>query len=301
VSQDDEMIQQPRFPDFFILGAAKSGTTSLHAWLAQHSEIAMSEPKEPFFFEAEYERGVAFYWHRYFSHWNGERVLGDARHRNLYLPYIPQRISASAPNARFVAILRNPVRRAWSHWWHWFARGREDLYFEAALEQDMLRIAAGDEIATPEQIAHYAAELGEDGRGPDRTYLDTGYYAIQLRRYFELFPRDRFKIMILEEVVKNPQQHCADLLEFLQVNPSEAETIRYDVANNADSMNPRVAARWTTTRVHELLRSGAPPSAPPIVTQAPSMSRSIEAWLKAHYAPHNDALAELLGRRLPWG
>jgi hypothetical protein len=294
------MIQQPRFPNFFILGAAKSGTTSLHGWLAQHSEIAMSEPKEPFFFEAEFDRGVVFYWKHYFSHWNGQRVVGEARHRNLYLQYVPERIRASAPDARFVAILRNPVRRALSHWWHWFARGREDLYFEAAIQEDLRRIVAGHEISTPAQIAYYATQLGTDGKGPHRTYLDTGYYAVQLRRYFEIFPRDRFKIMILEDVVKNPRQHCTELLEFLQVNPAEAASINYDVANFADSMDPRVAARWTATRTHALLRGGEPRSGPPIVAETPRMSRSIEAWLKAHYAPHNEALGELLGRRLPW-
>jgi Sulfotransferase domain len=295
------MNQQPRFPDFFVLGAAKSGTTSLHAWLAQHSEIAMSKPKEPFFFEAEYERGVSFYWQRYFNHWAGERLLGDARHRNLYLPYVPARICASAADARLVVILRNPVRRALSHWWHWFARGRDDLYFEAALERDLARIAAGREVSTPAEIAAYSAQLSVDGRGVHRTYLDTGYYAIQLQRYFALFPRDRFKIMIFEEVVTNPQRHCADLFEFLGVNPSEAGDISYDVfANHAGSMIPRVAARWTAMRTHAILRGGDPPSGPPIVTQGPKMSRSIEAWLVAHYAPHNEALEDLLGRRLPW-
>jgi hypothetical protein len=294
------MIQQPRFPDFFILGAAKSGTTSLHAWLAQHSEIAMSEPKEPFFFEAEYERGLAFYWRHYFDHWNGQRVLGDARHRNLYLPYIPKRIRESAPDGRFVIILRDPVRRAMSHWWHWFTRGREDLYFEDALEADLARIVTHEEISTPAQIAYYSAHLGADGRGPHRTYLDTGYYAIQLQRYLEHFPRERFKVMILEEVIKKPQQHCAELFEFLQVNPAQASTINYDVANRADSMDRRVAARWTATRARALIRGENTTAVPSIVTPAPPMSRSIKTWLRAHYAPHNEALAKLLGRPLPW-
>lgn len=295
------MIAQPRFPDFFILGAAKSGTTSLHAWLAQHSAIAMSDPKEPFFFEAEYERGLAFYWERYFSHWQGQRLIGESRHRNLYLPHVPMRISASAPNARFVAILRDPVPRAMSHWWHWFARGREDLYFEAALEQDLVRIAAGDQISTPTQIADYASALNADGSGCHRTYLDTGYYALQLRRYFEHFPHDRFKIMIFEEMVKNPQQHCVELFEFLEVNPAEANAISYAVANHADAMIPRIAARWTASRAQALLRGGSPASGPAVVARAPAMSRSTEDWLTKHYAPHNEALAELLGRRLPWG
>ena len=295
------MIQQPRFPDFFILGAAKSGTTSLHAWLEQHSEIAMSNPKEPFFFEAEYERGLAYYWQRYFNHWAGERLVGDARHRNLYLPYVPARISASAPDARLIAILRNPVRRALSHWWHWFARGRDELYFEAALEVDLSRIAAGNQISTAAEIAGYSAQLCADGRGPHRTYLDSGYYAEQLQRYFAHFPRDRMKIMIFEEVVQNPRRHCAELFEFLGVNPGEARRISYAVfANQAESMVPRIAARWTTMRTHAMLRGGDPPSGPAIVTRGPSMSRSVEAWLVAHYAPYNEALAELLGRRLPW-
>src|SRR5436190_811051 len=59
-------------PSFFVVGAAKSGTTSLHVYLDQHPDIFMSKPKEPFFFEAEYDRGPEYYYRRYFGGWNGQ-------------------------------------------------------------------------------------------------------------------------------------------------------------------------------------------------------------------------------------
>ncbi len=79
-------------PSFFVLGAAKCGTTSLHDYLAQHSDICMSSPKEPFYFEAEQLRGAGWYRSRYFAHWRGEPIVGESRHRNLYLPWVPERI-----------------------------------------------------------------------------------------------------------------------------------------------------------------------------------------------------------------
>lgn len=260
----------------------------------------MSEPKEPFFFEAEYELGVAYYWYRYFSHWKGQRLVGDARHRNLFLPYVARRIEATVPGARFIVILRDPVSRAMSHWWHWFRFGREELYFDEAIETDFERISAGEDFSTPEQIAYYQAHLGADGRGPYRTYVDTGHYAIQLERYFELFPRDRFRILIMEEVVKNPRAHCAALFEFLQVDPAEADRLNYDQLNRADLMFKRFAARWTSRRMHALLRGGAPHGGPPVMARAPKMSPETRARLRKHFAPHNKRLAELLGRPLPW-
>lgn len=97
------------YPDFFILGAAKCGTTSLHAWLDFHPDILMSDPKEPFFFEAEYERGREYYRETYFKHWQGQPLTGDARHRNLYFSYIPERIRELNPAARFIILLRELI------------------------------------------------------------------------------------------------------------------------------------------------------------------------------------------------
>jgi len=214
-----------RFPSVFILGAAKCGTTSLHSYLMQHPDIAMSNPKEPYFFEAEYNYGPTYYLNRYFNYWRGESVVGEARHRNLYLPYVPERILSYNPDAKLIVILRNPSERAISHWWHWYAREinpvmntvshvwhrrprkaslvrkavsrwrhrhcqqLETLPLREALLADWKRISSGPSFANTADIDRYAKSLEPDGKGLYRTYLDSGYYYEQLIRYIQLFGR----------------------------------------------------------------------------------------------------------------
>jgi hypothetical protein len=76
-----------RIPTFLLLGAAKCGTTSLAYYLSQHPDVCFSDPKEPIFFEAEYEKGLDHYWQKYFQAWSGERAIGEGRPWNLYLPF----------------------------------------------------------------------------------------------------------------------------------------------------------------------------------------------------------------------
>jgi hypothetical protein len=83
-----------RRPTFLILGGAKCGTSSIRYYMDQHPEVFFSTPKEPIFFEAEYERGLDFYWQKYFQGWNGECAVGEARVYNLYLPYVVDHIRA---------------------------------------------------------------------------------------------------------------------------------------------------------------------------------------------------------------
>jgi len=142
-----------RYPSVFVLGAAKSSTTSLHVCLDQHPNVFMSRPKEPLFFEAEYVRGAEFYFNKYFRGWRGEAVVGESRHRNLYLPYVAARIARYNPGAKLIVLLRNPAERAVSHWWHWRSRNLELLPAQAAFEADLERIQTGDTLMLPHEIA----------------------------------------------------------------------------------------------------------------------------------------------------
>lgn len=151
------------FPDLFILGAAKCGTASLYNWLGQHSQICVSKPKEPVFFEAEFHRGLDFYWDKYFSHYQGQRILCDARHRNLYMPYVPDRIHSVNPNARFIVLVRNPIDRAYSHWWMFHRRSKDKDVFEAAVQDNLARLAKGLRMDTPEEIQLYERTRPKDG------------------------------------------------------------------------------------------------------------------------------------------
>ena len=98
----------------FLLGVAKCGTIFLSGQLDQHPDLHMSNPKEPFFFEAEYLRGLRFYQDKYFGGHELSQKTGEARHRNLLLPYVPKRIADSVMAPRFVVFLRDPVERTLS-------------------------------------------------------------------------------------------------------------------------------------------------------------------------------------------
>jgi Sulfotransferase domain len=259
-----------RFPSFFILGAAKCGTTSLHGYLGQHPQICVSLPKEPFFFEAEWEHGADFYFHRYFSHWAGEMIVGEARHRNLYLPYVPQRIFEYNPEARLIVCLRNPVDRAVSHWWHWFSRGEEVLSFHDSICQDWRRIQAGVCYNTPENRKIYAEALRADGKGFLRTYLDSGYYEEQILRYLSLFPKQRLKVILFEDLVADPHRVIAETCQFLGADPEFATKIDYTPLNGSSPGMLRAADNNTLT------------------------------WLMEHYRPHNERLSQLIDRPLQW-
>jgi hypothetical protein len=211
-------------PSLFVLGAAKCGTTALHNYLGRHPDIFMSDPKEPFYFEAEYDLGSEFYFNRYFRNWAGERIVGESRHRNLYLPYIAARIYSYNPEAKLVAILRNPIERAVSHWWHWYSRGKESLRLNEALDADEERIRSGVGFRTPEEIKSYAAGLDPYGKGIHRTYLDSGYYFEQLDRYASRFDKSRLRVILFDDFASKTREVVANLFEFLECDSSAADT-----------------------------------------------------------------------------
>jgi hypothetical protein len=263
-----QSVGHQRLPSFFILGAAKCGTTSLHGYFGQHPEICVPEPKEPLYFESEYERGSSYYFNRYFSHWSGEPIVGEARHRNLYLPYVPPRIFRYNPSARLIVTLRNPVERAISHWWHWFSRNEEPLSLRPSMQQDWERIQSGAPASHVTSLNEYALSLYPNPRGFVRTYLDSGYYHEQILRYLRLFPREQLRVILFEDLVRDPAALMAGLFEFVGADPS-------------------YALRCDLTPLNR--------SEPGMLDHADS---DLLAWLLQHFRPHNDLLSQLIGRNL---
>lgn len=214
-------------PTFFILGAAKCGTTFIYDLLKTHPDICMSIPKEPFFFEAEYEKGLEYYWNKYFSNWKGQKEIGEARHRNLYLPYVANRIKEIAPDAKLIISLRNPVDRAYSHWWFWYSMGKENLLFEDAIYEDIKRIEKGINFEGEKGAIQWCNNLDfKYGKNEFRTYIDSGYYSRQIMRYKKLFPSEQIKILFLEDFVDKYTEVILEVFEFLEVDLINVTKIR---------------------------------------------------------------------------
>lgn len=202
-------------PNFLIIGAAKSGTTSLYLYLGQHPEIYVNA-KEPSFFAFAGEqvnftgpgdehglmRRIVTDFAAYQALFDGvttERAFGEASVVYLYHPKAPHRIRQCIPDVKLIAILRNPVERAYSGYRHLRRDGREPLEdFNAALDAEESRIRAGWEHQW-----HYAR---------------MGLYHTQLKRYYDLFPRRQIAVYTYDDLKKRPLDMIQGIFRFLDVD-----------------------------------------------------------------------------------
>lgn len=211
------MLQEPNH--IFILGAAKCGTSSLYHALTASPDICGSQPKEPQFFESnnEFNKGIRSYRERFFPHYRGEPLLLEARGSNLLLPYVPSRIDAFTSRPKFIVVCRDPIKRAFSHWWMRYSRNREHLSFSRAIQKNLEEPdLVGD---SDEELAGRWQEAMEPTSGwiNMRVYVEMGMYATQIERYCKYFGRDAIHIMITEEVQANPASEMSKLWDFLEI------------------------------------------------------------------------------------
>jgi len=206
-----------RLPNFLIIGAAKSGTTSLYHYLRQHPAVFMPEVKEPRFFAyAENppamkgpgdvrtnETAGAVYtladYRQLFAGATTETAIGEASPNYLYSETAPRLIREHIPNVQLIAVLRNPIDRAYSHFLHLVRSGREPLRdFGAALDAEAERIASGWEWSWH--------------------YKQMGFYHTQLTRYLEYFDRDQLTVYLFEDFKADPIDLTQDIFRVLGVD-----------------------------------------------------------------------------------
>jgi hypothetical protein len=255
-------------PDFIVIGAQKSGTTSLYGYLAAHPLVVAADTKEVHYFDVNYGRGVEWYRSNFplrrrlerLASRLGRRVLtGEATPYYLFHPLVPQRMHSLLPDARLIVLLRDPVDRAISHHNHEVQDGFETLSFAEAIEIEAQRVpksadqlAAGD--SSPAAFSHR-----------HHSYLGRGRYAEQLEAWFALYPRERFLIMESGELFHDPPAAVARLLSFLGLPPHELASYENVTSRRKSDIESDVRRR-----------------------------------LYAYFAPHNRRLYELLGTDFRW-
>jgi hypothetical protein len=204
-------------PDYLIIGTQRGGTTSLYKYLVRHPQHAHALTKELRFFDLNYDRGVRWYRSRFpsipyraLTKWvrGSDLVVGEASPDYLFHPHVPSRVAQILPDARFVVVLRNPVDRAHSHYWHQVKRGHETLSFGEAVDREAERLQ-GELEKMMEDPTYVSYERHH------HSYLARGLYVEQLRRWTEFFPRDRFLIERSEDLFADPGAVCRRVLAFL--------------------------------------------------------------------------------------
>lgn len=203
-------VRYANLPNFFILGAAKAGTTSLYEYLKLHPQIFLPYVKEPQFFcnDLLYSEGLVNYLETHFKGAEGFPARGEATPHYLFYEKAAQRLAETLPEThqKFIVILRDPVERAYSLYWNMVHEGYETLSFEQAIKAEYERRCNADDI---------------EKRGTLRfQYVESGMYAQQLNRYLKYFSLDKFLILLQADLARDPAAELKKVLRFIAVEDS---------------------------------------------------------------------------------
>jgi hypothetical protein len=208
-----------RLPDFLILGARRAGTTSLYDYLTQHPKLVSAKRKEVHYFDWEYTRGINWYRSRFpwSLRFRKSVLTGEATTYYLFHPGAPDRALETVPDAKLIALLRNPIDRAFSHYQSCVRRKWEMLSFEDAIEAEPGRIQGFDE--------KLRSDPGYLNWEHNRfSYIARGIYVDQLAEWRKRFDWDRFLILKSEDLYADPSGITNQTLRFLGLDEIELRT-----------------------------------------------------------------------------
>lgn len=302
---------QARLPDFIIGGAPKCGTTSVHFLLGRSTEVGIPDDEVHFFdsddpiahpdflhaghtgltwYDADTAEGLNWYASR-FAPFADKRVVGEDSTCYLQSPVAPERIARLLPQVKMVFMLRDPVRRAYSQYWHMVTRGRAVCGFEAAL------------------TAHPSLILGSTYRAP-------------LRRFLDLLGPERVRICLFEDFLADRRSVMDGLCDFLNIMPISTENddgwynrtyypSHMGLQFLLNRISRHVAARQyrnhfdlnidARARLRGKLHRRWFRHAHPVLltsTQQPPMAEETARYLRQHLSARNRGLSELMERDL---
>lgn len=201
------MSRSLRKPNFFIVGAPKSGTTTLYRWLSEHPEIYMSPKKEPFYFDFDDRARSPLTLKQYEALFSGacedHVIVGEASTRYLQSAIAVSEILKYSPGARFMVMLRNPVDMAYSlHGQAVLSGGEPVVDFKEAWDLQVVRSTG--------------KSLPKDCREPRRfQYGEVCKVGDQLERLYSVVPKNRVHVVFLDDLRGNPGGEYLALLGFL--------------------------------------------------------------------------------------
>jgi len=201
-------------PNFIIIGAMKAATTSLYTYLKQHPDVFMTTIKEPMFFN-NFQKSNNFKVHgrktkkittfeQYYPLFDAvknEKAIGEASPAYISNKDCPSLIQQHLPDTKIIAVLRQPAARAYSNFLH-------------------ARRADKEPIADFETAFNKEEERKAENWSPLYHYKGKGYYAEQLERYFTLFPKENVKVLLFEDLIKNPVETTQEVFKFLNIDNS---------------------------------------------------------------------------------
>lgn len=199
-------------PNLFLIGAQKSGTSSLHFYLKNHPDIFMAEAKELFYFNHDDSRRPPV--ERYLTHFESDRHHAYYGESSTYYTMAPrfrgvaERIRAFEPSARLIYVVRHPIERAISGYW--------------------------------QSVRVFEESRGLEAVTPESQYARTSDYALQLREYLEWFPRDQIHVLLFEDLRASTEHEMKRLYEWLGLPAHPGRELYRVVRNESPKLLPRI-------------------------------------------------------------
>ena len=205
-------------PDFLLIGASRSGSTSLYQGLVEHPNIHTAKTKEIQFFGTKYPRGINWYRYHFPSKFKKfslkikkeKFITGEGTTPSLDYPHVPKLVKKIIPNVKLILILRNPIDRAYSN-------------YNAAVKNKKMTLSFEDAIKTEEaRIKGIMEKMKEDANYISTKYsfnamLNRGKYYFAIKRWMDVFPKNQFFIIKSEDFFENTKKVFGELHEFLDV------------------------------------------------------------------------------------
>jgi len=280
-----------RWPNFFLMGAPRAGTTSLYEYFKNTKGVYLPHIKEINYFSESINpdllilkviRDKKKYLNLY-KDVKDEIAIGDATPLYLWDPKAAKLIHDVAPNAKIIIILRDPIERAYSHFLMLLSFGKDSSSFSESIKKSLK--------APPD----YSGRV-----------VECGLYYEQVKRYLDLFGKDQVKIYIYEEFFKNPRSYVKEILEFLGVNekpPTSVGEIHNPLIEPRGKIAEKIMQSESIRKASKILPRSAGLALKDIFgkkTKKPPMQEEAKKLLEEIYKDDVKKLENLLGRSLPW-
>ena len=253
-------------PDFLIIGAMKGGTTSLYDYLCRHEKVEVAFRKEVHYFDGNYTRGTPWYRGNFPTHGRMQQlgdgaVTGEATPYYLYHQAAAERIAGVVPQARLIAVLRDPADRAISHYFHSVRTGMDTRPIRQAFAEENQHVQAEEQRVLRDDYTSDQHRMW--------SYVSRGHYAQQLEQYFKRFSREQMLVLKSEELFADPQPAVTEVTDFLGIEPMELTDV--------EVLNAGTYSKSDSAEVEQ-----------------------VREELRHYFHPYNQKLSELLDRDFMW-
>jgi hypothetical protein len=263
-------------PNFMIIGAAKSGTTSLFQYLAKHPDIIPSNKKEPLYFSVEQRRGLKWYLHNFpLKEEKKERLTFEASPSYLYYKQGLKRIGRFFPDIKLIILLRDPVERAFSQWnfnreGSPFLVGRPEVKDKRPFSK-----AIKDELNNPDHLHKL------------HKYIYRSHYSKHLKEVYKIFSNNQILVLDSDDLKKEPQRTLTEVTNFLELDPVYHE---YEKSNEGkegllQKKDVDESKKLKSYNVYEYKKEIDPDT---------------EEFLRHYFKPFDKEIVEMTGKKFSW-